>query len=365
MSLYFVSKRLDSRDRNFRQLLIMNGMVDEQYLVALSDAVHRGQEGRVMKGFIPGGRCYGYRNVPVEDPSRSGLYGRPAIIGVRQEINEVEAEVVRRMFELYASGEYSLARIARTFSAEHIPPPKPRKGVTPGWTHNGIRDMLRNERYIGRVIWNRSYKIKNPETGIKQDKPRPKEEWLYVDNPSLRIVSDELWLRTQDHIKRIEEKYGWRRLGGSTRAKHAESYIFSGLLKCGVCGRHLVILAGSGRNAAYGWPGDKNKGVCPNSLTIRDLRLEAQLFKGLIGQLLRPEMLEYAITSFHQQLKDAVIRTEQENRRAASEIPKLKLELRRLETEAGNLADAIQAMGHRGSPSLLSHLGYGVCRITD
>lgn len=40
--LYFVSQKLDSRDPNFRQLLIMHGMMDEQYLVGLADKVHRG-----------------------------------------------------------------------------------------------------------------------------------------------------------------------------------------------------------------------------------------------------------------------------------------------------------------------------------
>ena len=93
--LYFVSQRLDSRERNFRQLLIMNGMADEQYSIGLGDKVHRGQEGRVLNGMIHGGRCFGYRNVPIEDISRQGDYGRPAVLGVRQEILEEEAKVVR------------------------------------------------------------------------------------------------------------------------------------------------------------------------------------------------------------------------------------------------------------------------------
>ena len=46
--LYFVSDQLDSRDPNFRQMLIMKGMMDEQYLVGLADKVHRGQEGPVF-----------------------------------------------------------------------------------------------------------------------------------------------------------------------------------------------------------------------------------------------------------------------------------------------------------------------------
>jgi hypothetical protein len=52
---------------DFIELQIMNGMMDEQFLLGLADKVHRGQEGRVLTGFVAGGRCYGYKNVPVED----------------------------------------------------------------------------------------------------------------------------------------------------------------------------------------------------------------------------------------------------------------------------------------------------------
>jgi hypothetical protein len=51
---------------------ILNSMMDEQYLVGLADKVHRGQEGPALKGLQPGGKCYGYTNVPIEDLTRHG-----------------------------------------------------------------------------------------------------------------------------------------------------------------------------------------------------------------------------------------------------------------------------------------------------
>jgi site-specific DNA recombinase len=127
--LYFVSQRLESRDdRLFRQLLIVNGMMDEQFLVGLADKVHRGQEGRVLKGQVPGGRCYGYRNVPIEDLSRQGEYGRPAVIGVDQVIDPEEAAVVVQMFELYAAA-FSYSSIAKQFNSAKLQAPRPRKGL--------------------------------------------------------------------------------------------------------------------------------------------------------------------------------------------------------------------------------------------
>jgi hypothetical protein len=46
-------------------------MMDEQFLVGLADKVHCGQEGRVLNGLVSGGRCFGYRNIAIEDPNRT------------------------------------------------------------------------------------------------------------------------------------------------------------------------------------------------------------------------------------------------------------------------------------------------------
>jgi hypothetical protein len=79
-------------------------MVDEQYVSGLSDKVYRGQEGRALKGYTTGGRVYGYRNVPIEDSTRVGKYGRPAVLAVALEIIPEQAVVVNRLFTRYAGG---------------------------------------------------------------------------------------------------------------------------------------------------------------------------------------------------------------------------------------------------------------------
>jgi len=126
-------------------LVTMHGMMDEQFLVGLSQKVHPGQEGRVLKGLNPGSRCYRYKNVPIEDPTRHGIYGRLAVEGVRCEILPTEAAIVRRMFGMYADG-YGFATIA----------------------------------------------------GKKVSRARPASDNQRVDASELRIVSEELWRRTHD-----------------------------------------------------------------------------------------------------------------------------------------------------------------------
>jgi hypothetical protein len=74
-----VSQGIDSRQKSARQLLTLHAMIDEQYIVGVADKVHRGHEGRVLQGLIAGGRCFGYRNVPIEDTGQIGKYGRPTV----------------------------------------------------------------------------------------------------------------------------------------------------------------------------------------------------------------------------------------------------------------------------------------------
>ena len=96
---YFANRSLDSRDPNFRTLFIAYGQNDEQFSRALGEKVHRGQRGRVLNGYLANGRVYGYTNVPIENPNRKGLYGRPFVEAVQLEINLEEAAVVTRIFE--------------------------------------------------------------------------------------------------------------------------------------------------------------------------------------------------------------------------------------------------------------------------
>src|SRR6266542_2829284 len=296
-----VTQGIDSSQANARQLITLHGMVDEQYLVGLRDKVHRGQHGRVLNGMIPGGRCYGYRNMPIEDPSRTGKYGRPAILGVRPEIDENEAQVVRRIFQMYADG-VGLAQIAKQLNCDRVPAPVPAKNrLFRAWSRYTIREMLHNERYRGVVVWNRTKKVRNPETGRKVSKARPESEWTRVEVPGVRIVSKELWQATHDRNAQANA-LGITRLGGLCRTQRSRTYLFSGLLGC-PCGSNMVIVSGGGKRGyvKYGCHSHKHNGVCENGWTIRQDRLEDQLLGAIEQRVLRPDMVEYLIERCQQE----------------------------------------------------------------
>jgi site-specific DNA recombinase len=143
--LYFATDRLNSADPYFPQVFAMKTHIDAQFSKSLGDKVRRGKKGRFLNGYHPGGRSYGYDNLPVEDPSRRVEHGRNAVIGVNQVIIEREAEIVRRIFKSYVAG-MSTPRIAKQLNEEGVPPPRnSRSAVEASWCAEAIMFILQNE----------------------------------------------------------------------------------------------------------------------------------------------------------------------------------------------------------------------------
>jgi site-specific DNA recombinase len=349
----FISQGIDTAEKTARQLVTIHGMMDEQFLVGLADKVHRGQEGRVLKGLNPGGKCFGYVNVPIEDPTRHGKYGRPAVAGVQLQIDPQQAEVVRRIFRMSAEG-FGLSQIAKTLNEEGVPAPQPpRTRAIQAWCPSSIRELLRNERYHGIQVWNRTVKVRNPETGRKVSKSRPVEDWKRVEVPEWRIVPEELWQAAHARIAAKSKKFTAACLGGLNRTERSRSYLFSGLLVCGNCGSRLIITSGNGKRAyvRYGCPSHRYRRVCENGLTIRQDRLEEQLIGAIEQRILNSNLIDYAIRQFQLGLQKRL----DEMQRETTGLDELRRERRNLKAKADRLANAVAEMGH--SPSLLAKLG--------
>ena len=68
------------------------------------------------------------------------------------EINEPEADIVRKIFEPRASGR-SLNEISNWLYDEHIPSPTGRER----WSRETISKILKNEKYTGDVMLQKTY----------------------------------------------------------------------------------------------------------------------------------------------------------------------------------------------------------------
>ena len=343
-----ISQGIDSRQKSARQLLTLHAMIDEQYIVGVADKVHRGQEGRVLKGLVAGGRCFGYKNVPIEDPTKLAKYGRPSVIGVRAEIDAEQASVINRIFEMCADG-MSLAQMAKKLNADGILSPQPPRGRNQrSWVTSSIREILHNERYRGVLVWNRTKKERNPETGKKVSRPRPESEWQRINVPEWRIVSDELWERAHRSFAERKRNFGARTLASGVTKASTSKYLFSGLLVCGKCGSKLVIVSGNGKRGykKYGCPSHRYRGTCSNGVFIRQDRLEEQLIYYIESEILTNDMAAYTVGLFEEELNKRLDQMAADSDRHASAVQKLRAERDEIQVEAERLVKAIATAGH-------------------
>jgi DNA invertase Pin-like site-specific DNA recombinase len=190
-----ITQGLDCGSDSELQVSRLCALMDEQYRAELGRRIHRGQLGRVLNGYISGGRCYGYRNVPID---LTGGHDRatPLVLAVRREIAREQAAVVRRIFAQRANG-HSFSKIADALNAELVPYPRHNNSSRSRWCSSTIQSILRNEHYRGVITWNRTRKTRSPETLEYKRTFRPEAEWVRIDCPECRIISEEMWERVR------------------------------------------------------------------------------------------------------------------------------------------------------------------------
>ena len=338
-----VAQGVDTENEQADVLWTVHGLVDSYFLREVAQKTKRGLIGCVESGLHTGGRCFGYENVPVEDGVvRRAGDSRP----VRLAVNKAEAEVVRRIFQMAADGT-SLKGITKALNAEGIAPPRRREGRTIAtWCPSAIREMLRRDLYRGVVIWNRSQFVKRPGTNKRVRRDRPESEWRIQDHPELRIIDEELWGRVQDRIKYTAEHHNFGRGPGLMPASLSSPHLWSGLLKCGVCGSNLVIVYGGGKvgNPRYGCPQNFNRGACSNGVRITAKLLDERLWSTLHGTVLSADAIESALAEFERQLHSALSSL-------TDRIAELRKRNDEVEVELRNLVQLSAKCGH--SPAII------------
>jgi site-specific DNA recombinase len=334
-----VSQGIDSDDEQTDVVLTVHSLTDSLYVKELAKKTHRGLEGLVLRGLHAGGRTFGFRNVRDSQ-------------GVRLAIDESQALILRRIFEMSANG-FGIKMIAKILNSEKVPPPRPRSGKRHAtWCPTAIYAMLHNELYRGRLIWNRSKFIRRPGTNKRVRRDRPQSEWHTIDRPELAIISEELWDRVHDRFRRLAQAHDGSGTRGLLNRSASTPYLFTGILVCGECGANLVLVTGRGRRKQpkYGCPQHFYRGACSNNLKERRDRLETELLNELQRAVLCPEVVDYAVAEFGRQLQIALadMSTELDQMRKRQEV--IKVELRRLTSavaQSGHSAFLLEAIADR------------------
>ncbi len=311
----------------------LKGAMNALFLRDLAAKTHRGLRGRVEAGRSGGGITYGYKVV-----RRLGPDGM-LVAGERQ-IDNAEAAIVLRIFRTYALGD-SPKKIALALNADGIP--APRGGAWSASTINGNRargtGVLNNELYVGRLVWNRLCYMKDPETGRRRSRPHQERELVTTQVPELRIVPQDLWEAARARQGALDafgsdmapETTGTHQ-GGAFWAKQRPRYLFSGLMRCGVCGSGFSKI--SARH--FGCAGARNKGptTCTVMRTIRQDALETTVLEGLRDRMMDPD----AYKLFVQEFTAAWNRSQIE---AAGDRTAREAELERVTRQIERIVDAI------------------------
>lgn len=312
-----VADGYDSHSKGHKIHAGMKGLMNELYLDDLREKTHRGMSGQALKGFNCGGRTYGYRNVPIEDLERKDQYGRPAVVAVAYEIHPEQAIWIKRIYEWFAQGE-TYRSIASKLNEMQVPSSRGK-----AWATSGVKVMLENEMYLGRITWNKKEWLKNPETGKRVYRKRPEHEWIVTEQPNLRIISDELWKQVEMRRPKL----------GANRSinQPAQRYLFSGLLQCAECGGNFIM----GAKDRYGCSTYKSKGdsMCTNNVTVPRGIVEERLMQGIKEEILTEE-------SFRLFMEETTRLLSQKEREEDTDA--LRQQIQQVESERANIMAAIK-----------------------
>lgn len=293
-------------------------------------------ERKFKAGHSAGGRCYGYRSVPIYGQSASGERIRTH---VEIEIEEEEAEIVRGIFLMYSAG-HGHTTIAKTLNGMKRYKELSRKyfnGKTPTSPQNGtntwcpscIRAMLYRERYNGVLTYGAT-----KHTGMR-NRARKRgftTEPVTLQRVDLKIIDDALWKTVQKRLKAVRETYirsNDGNLWGRPDTGRESKYLLSGMARCGCCGGNITILGGQkGVHYYYGCSYHVNRGatVCSNSHKERMEVLEGSILQAIEDHVLSPKALDYVLAKTMEIINDRI-------KQKPQKVPKLKTEIKKIRQE--------------------------------
>ena len=134
-------------------------------------------------------------------------------------INKEQAELVRRIYDLFMSGKTAHA-IAKELTAEGIPTPAGKKN----WQTSTVNSILTNEKYKGDALLQKTITVDFLQRKMKSNEGEVPQYYVHDSHPA--IISPRLFDEVQMEIER-RKKYGKSYSGKS---------IFSCKIICGDCG---------------------------------------------------------------------------------------------------------------------------------
>ena len=227
----------------------IHALMAEFYSANLASEIKKGMTQKVKMGGFPHCAPLGYANLR-------------EIVGGRQVARIVpdaeRAPLVTLAFESYATGEWTLQRLATELAHRGLTNRGTRAKPPAPITWQGLAKLLANPVYAGIIEWNG---VQHPGT----------------HEP----------LVSSDIFRRVQELLAARAMRGTRERKHP--HYLKGLLYCGVCGRRLSVQHSKGRYTYFFCLGQKHdpSGTCRERYVAAD-DLEAQV-EALYQRIQLPE----------------------------------------------------------------------------
>ena len=268
-------------------LIQMQGMIAEYEREKILERTRRGRKHSASQGNVSvfGGAPYGYRYITKAEDGRAA----------RWEIDPVQSEHVRWMYQWVSQEGCSLAEVARRLFARDV---KTASGK-PKWVNSTIRGILLNPAYHGHAVYGKVRLVpRKPGKRAKRGDPvvprkskvtAPTEvsEQIVISVPA--IINEDLYQQARQRMDENRKRQRERQTGGR--------YLLSGLMVCGQCGSAFCSRrSGAAKNTYYRCIGtDKSRrpdsAICDNS-SVKGGEVESLVWSEVCKLLRDPDRIK-------------------------------------------------------------------------
>ena len=221
-----------------------------------------------------------------------GYERKPKLRRAYLQINPEKAPFIKKIFELYSTGQYSYSSLAKRMREDGFS-----VSNKVSCYKSNIEDILNNPIYVGDFIWKGK---------------------RYYDAKHEPIVSRELFAACQNIIKSRANTSATKR-----------DFIFSNMIKCSHCGCFLVGELKKQKYIYYHCTGNRG-GDCKRKSYIREEKIEEKILEVFNSFKLSPETLELAKRCLKSEYESQHYYNETRLKKIEEELEKSKQKLNKL-----------------------------------
>lgn len=235
VGVFFQNDNINTLDEDAELRLTIMSSIAQDELRKLSSRVKFGHQQAIKSSVVLGNsRIFGYKK---EDK--------------RLVIDESQAPMVRDLFRLYATGEYSMKQLEKLFYEQGY-----RNYNGNKIAHTTMSGIISNPKYKGYYVGN---KVRIVDMFTKKQKFLPPEEWVMFKDETGEIVpaivSEELWDKANEVLRRRSEDVKNRQ----GVCNHAN--LLTGKLYCSHCGAPYYRRESKSKDGTV-----NSKWVCSNKI---------------------------------------------------------------------------------------------------